>query len=89
MVNKHFQREGVTGKNIVLVGNPNVGKSVFFNYLTGRYNDVANFPGTTTNVICGRSGQDAVTDTPGVYGLSSFNEEEKLPGILFYMGTFW
>ncbi|MCL4440646.1 MAG: ferrous iron transport protein B, partial [Firmicutes bacterium] len=78
MVNKHFQREGVTGKNIVLVGNPNVGKSVFFNYLTGRYNDVANFPGTTTNVICGRSGQDAVTDTPGVYGLSSFNEEEKI-----------
>lgn len=78
MVNKHFQREGVAGKNIVLVGNPNVGKSVFFNYLTGCYNDVANFPGTTTNVICGRSGQDAVTDTPGVYGLSSFNEEEKI-----------
>ncbi|SHE90473.1 ferrous iron transport protein B [Desulforamulus putei] len=78
MVNKHYQQEGVTGKNIVLVGNPNVGKSVFFNYLTGRYTDVANFPGTTTNVICGRCGQDAVTDTPGIYGVSSFNEEEKI-----------
>lgn len=78
MVNKHAQGPGVTGKNIVLVGNPNVGKSIFFNFLTGRYNDVANFPGTTTNVICGRSGQDAVTDTPGIYGLSSFNEEEKI-----------
>lgn len=66
------------GKNIVLVGNPNVGKSVVFNYLTGRYVDVANFPGTTTNVICGRFGCDAVTDTPGIYGISSFNEEEKI-----------
>ncbi|CCO08704.1 ferrous iron transport protein B [Desulforamulus hydrothermalis] len=66
------------GKNIVLVGNPNVGKSVFFNYLTGRYTDVANFPGTTTNVICGRFGRHAVTDTPGIYGISSFSEEEKI-----------
>ena len=78
MENKNSHRECITGKNIVLVGNPNVGKSVFFNYLTGRYVDVANFPGTTTNVICGRCGVDAITDTPGIYGISSFNEEEKI-----------
>ncbi|AQS58271.1 ferrous iron transport protein B [Desulforamulus ferrireducens] len=78
MENNNSQRECITGKNIVLVGNPNVGKSVFFNYLTGRYVDVANFPGTTTNVICGRCGDDAITDTPGIYGISSFNEEEKI-----------
>lgn len=66
------------GKNIVLMGNPNVGKSIFFTFLTGKYVDVANFPGTTTNVICGRYGADAVTDTPGIYGISSFNEEEKI-----------
>ncbi|GAB6181869.1 ferrous iron transport protein B [Desulfotomaculum defluvii] len=78
MQNKQTPTNGVIGKNIILVGNPNVGKSLFFNYLTGSYVDVANFPGTTTNVICGRCGLDAVTDTPGIYGISSFNEEEKI-----------
>ena len=78
MQNNQVPNTGPSGKNIILVGNPNVGKSMFFNYLTGSYVDVANFPGTTTNVICGRCGQDAVTDTPGIYGVSSFNEEEKI-----------
>lgn len=78
MSNSNLTQGCLTGKNIVLVGNPNTGKSVFFNYLTNSYVDVANFPGTTTNVICGRCGSDAVTDTPGIYGISSFNEEEKI-----------
>lgn len=65
-------------RNIVLAGNPNVGKSVFFNYLTRQYVDVSNFPGTTLDIICGRCGQDIVTDTPGIYGISSFTEEEKI-----------
>ncbi|RYD04690.1 hypothetical protein N752_15060 [Desulforamulus aquiferis] len=59
-------------------GQSKCGEISFFNYLTGNYADVANFPGTTTNVICGRCGNDAVTDTPGIYGVSSFNEEEKI-----------
>lgn len=40
-------------KKIVLAGNPNVGKSVFFNYLTGLYVDVSNFPGTTIDISSG------------------------------------
>lgn len=63
-------------KKIVLVGNPNVGKSVFFNTLTGVYVDVSNFPGTTVDISHGRFGKDVVIDTPGVYGISSFNDEE-------------
>lgn len=63
-------------KKIVLVGNPNVGKSVFFNFLTGIYVDVSNFPGTTVDISHGRLGRDVVIDTPGVYGISSFNDEE-------------
>ncbi|HWR43424.1 ferrous iron transport protein B [Sporomusa sp.] len=63
-------------KKIVLVGNPNVGKSVFFNALTGMYVDVSNFPGTTVDISHGRYGKDVVIDTPGVYGISSFNDEE-------------
>ncbi|TFH30183.1 MAG: iron transporter FeoB, partial [Deltaproteobacteria bacterium] len=41
-----------TGK-IVLVGNPNVGKSVIFGQLTGRYVTVSNYPGTTVEVSRG------------------------------------
>ncbi len=65
-------------KKIVLVGNPNSGKSVFFNYLTGMYVDVSNYPGTTLEISTGRFGQDEIIDTPGVYGISSFNDEERV-----------
>lgn len=65
-------------RKIVLAGNPNVGKSVFFNAFTGLYVDVSNFPGTTLEISHGRVGNDVVLDTPGVYGVSSFNEEEKV-----------
>ena len=63
---------------LVLAGNPNVGKSVFFNYLTGMYVDVSNFPGTTVDISSGRFGKYVVMDTPGVYGVSSFNDEERV-----------
>ncbi|WP_202708567.1 ferrous iron transport protein B [Sporosalibacterium faouarense] len=65
-------------KKIVLAGNPNVGKSVFFNYLTGLYVDVSNFPGTTIDISTGKFGEDVIMDTPGVYGVSSFNDEESV-----------
>jgi ferrous iron transport protein B len=65
-------------KKIVLAGNPNSGKSVFFNYLTGLYVDVSNYPGTTLEISSGRFGEDMIMDTPGVYGLSSFNDEERI-----------
>jgi ferrous iron transport protein B len=66
------------GRKIVLAGNPNVGKSVFFNALTGMYVDVSNYPGTTLDISYGRLGEDLVIDTPGVYGISSFNDEERI-----------
>ncbi|MCL5045618.1 MAG: ferrous iron transport protein B [Actinobacteria bacterium] len=65
-------------RRIVLAGNPNVGKSVFFNALTGMYVDVSNYPGTTVEVSSGRFGSDVLFDTPGIYGVSSFNDEEKV-----------
>jgi ferrous iron transport protein B len=65
-------------RKIVLAGNPNTGKSVFFNYLTGMYAEVSNYPGTTLEIYCGRLGKDVVIDTPGVYGISSFNDEERI-----------
>lgn len=65
-------------KKLVLAGNPNVGKSVFFNALTGIYVDVSNFPGTTVDISKGKFEDYEVIDTPGVYGVSSFNDEERV-----------
>ncbi|ABO49200.1 small GTP-binding protein [Desulforamulus reducens MI-1] len=65
-------------RRIVLAGNPNAGKSVFFNYLTGMYVDVSNYPGTTLEISHGLLQGDVVIDTPGVYGISSFNDEERV-----------
>ncbi|NIA16660.1 MAG: ferrous iron transport protein B, partial [Nitrospiraceae bacterium] len=67
---------------ILIVGNPNVGKSVLFNRLTGRYVTVSNYPGTTVEVARGRSrvldGRFEVVDTPGMYSLSPITEEERV-----------
>lgn len=63
---------------VVLAGNPNVGKSVVFAALTGIYVDVSNFPGTTVEITSGRLGEYEIVDTPGVYGVSDFNEEERV-----------
>lgn len=81
---KH-QHEGMTltveelmRTQVALVGNPNVGKSLFFNYLSGLYVDVSNYPGTTVEVSKGRYHDIDVYDTPGVYGISSFTSEENV-----------
>ena len=67
-------------KKTVLVGNPNVGKSVIFRLLTGNYVMVSNFPGTTVEVSRGkmRVGDSVheVIDTPGVNSLIPQSEDE-------------
>lgn len=78
----HFkQREARNAspvRKLVLVGNPNVGKSVIFNALTGQNVDVSNYPGTTIDISHGVLGKDKLSDTPGIYGVSSFNDEERI-----------
>jgi ferrous iron transport protein B len=68
---------------IALVGNPNVGKSVVFGRLTGRYATVSNYPGTTVTVTTGRAMIGAeicdVVDTPGVNTLEGhLSEDERI-----------
>ncbi|ACD96181.1 ferrous iron transport protein B [Trichlorobacter lovleyi] len=71
-----------TPRRVALVGNPNVGKSVLFNALTGSYVTVSNYPGTSvevsrgTAVITGQSWQ--VIDTPGMYAVHTITEEERV-----------
>ncbi|WP_321372256.1 ferrous iron transport protein B [uncultured Desulfuromusa sp.] len=67
---------------VVLVGNPNVGKSVVFNALTGAYTTVSNYPGTSVEVSRGHcliaGGQYEVLDTPGMYSMMPITEEERV-----------
>ncbi len=69
-------------KKIVLVGTPNVGKSVMFNNLTGIYATVSNYPGTSVEIIRGKTlinnVRYEVIDTPGMYSLIPITEEERI-----------
>lgn len=69
-------------KKIVLVGNPNVGKSVIFSHLTGMYVTVSNYPGTTVEVTRGIGTFDRkkiqIIDTPGINSLIPSSEDEKV-----------
>lgn len=73
---------GVNTGKVALVGNPNVGKSVLFNALTGAYVTVSNYPGTSVEVSRGNaviSGQQwEVIDTPGMYSVHTITEEERV-----------
>lgn len=69
-------------RKLVLVGTPNVGKSVIFNLLTGTYVTVSNYPGTTVEVTRGTAKYNQhiyeVIDTPGMYSLFPITEEERV-----------
>ncbi|MDE6676956.1 MAG: 50S ribosome-binding GTPase, partial [Clostridia bacterium] len=66
---------------ILLVGNPNAGKSTLFNLLTGAHEKVGNWHGGTV-VAAEREaelGGRKVTlgDLPGIYTMDSMSMEEK------------
>src|SRR5450631_444370 len=73
-------KDGV--KRVALVGNPNVGKSVLFNALTGAYVTVSNYPGTSVEVARGTAVINGlpwqVIDTPGMYSIHTITEEERV-----------
>ncbi len=67
---------------IAIVGSPNVGKSVVFNRLTGRYAAISNYPGTTVDILRGKARLDGrdyeIVDTPGMYSFNPITEEERV-----------
>jgi ferrous iron transport protein B len=66
---------------ILLVGNPNAGKTTLFNQLTGLRVKTANFPGTTLDLRTGAlelAGERVqLVDMPGLYSLDSAASEER------------
>ncbi|HDR51961.1 MAG TPA: GTP-binding protein [Mariniphaga anaerophila] len=67
---------------ILLIGNPNVGKSVLFNRLTGMDVISSNYPGTTIDYTKGYfniQGERAeLIDVPGIYSLKAASKAEEI-----------
>lgn len=67
---------------VALIGNPNVGKSVVFNNMTGLKQHTGNWPGKTVEVKEGYYGykehEFEVIDLPGVYSLSAVSDDEQV-----------
>lgn len=67
---------------ILLIGNPNVGKSVIFSKLTGHEVMASNYAGTTVTYSSGKAklhGKQAViTDVPGMYSLEATSIAEQV-----------
>ena len=73
-------------KNVLLIGSPNVGKSLTFNKLTGMTAMVSNYPGTTVDIDEGNFTYEGktvhITDPPGLYDLNTITEEERVAKLL-------
>ncbi len=69
-------------RKVAILGSPNVGKSVVFNWLTGSRMAISNYPGTTVEVSRGRvhfgDGAVEIVDTPGMYSFLPISEEERV-----------
>ena len=69
-------------KTIILVGQPNSGKSTLFNALAGYKAVTSNYPGTTVEAMEARTSLDGekvrLVDTPGIYSLSDATIEERV-----------
>lgn len=69
-------------KQIVLMGNPNIGKSVVFSRLTGAEVITSNYPGTTVDFSRGKASirgeQCELFDAPGTYSLQPTNRAEEV-----------
>jgi len=67
---------------VLLIGQPNVGKSSLLNALVGPKVVVSNYPGTTVEVTQAEKVFDNTkikfVDTPGIYSISDRSEEEKV-----------
>jgi len=69
-------------QTVILVGNPNVGKSVVFKSLTGHHVTISNYPGTTVEITRARTRLNdhkaELFDTPGINDLAQQSEDAEV-----------
>ncbi|GAB1485842.1 hypothetical protein MASR2M79_08890 [Aminivibrio sp.] len=74
--------DGPESKKLLLIGNPNVGKSALFTRITGVHALSSNYPGTTVGFLEGwlrrKDETWRVIDVPGAYTLMPTNEAEEV-----------
>jgi ferrous iron transport protein B len=77
-------------KKILLMGNPNVGKSAIFSRLTGVKVIISNYPGTTIEFTQGylKLGEEKVQvlDVPGTYTLEPLTKAEEIACLMLKKG---
>lgn len=71
-------------KKVLLMGNPNVGKSTVFNEITGMHQHTGNWTGKTVDSAIGKYyykyNNYELIDLPGTYSLIASSKEEKVAG---------
>ncbi|MDD4255747.1 MAG: FeoB small GTPase domain-containing protein [Methanofollis sp.] len=77
-----MSKKHTNSRTVLMVGNPNVGKSALFNRLTGAEAVVSNYPGTTVDVMRGTLVEGGATyeiiDVPGAYSLEPRDAAEDV-----------
>ncbi|HAM36353.1 MAG TPA: ferrous iron transporter B [Elusimicrobia bacterium] len=72
----------VNNRTLLLVGNPNVGKSVVFSRLTGLDVVSSNYPGTTVSYLSGGArlagARFNIVDVPGIYSLEPASKADEV-----------
>ena len=74
-------KEKTNNITVALVGNPNAGKTSFFNHATGLHEKVGNYGGVTVDLKIGTFYHKGYTinlvDLPGTYSITEFTPEER------------
>ena len=74
-------KEKTNNITVALVGNPNAGKTSFFNHATGLHEKVGNYGGVTVDFKIGTFYHKGYTinlvDLPGTYSITEYSPEER------------
>ena len=84
--------EKIRKKHVLIVGNPNAGKTTLYNALTGRNERVGNWHGVTVESSSAENTINGVefifTDVPGIYSLKEYAAEEANAAKTIFGGKF-